>query len=215
MQWNLWPHDPTQHSPESRKGFQESLTNIVNLVIDACENPCKERKEVFPDEPYPKGFPTNYNCPALMLSLYLQESELHPYVVSSTGAAGIAQFMPDTAIEYGPMSIMSRKPHKTIWKTKKERMEGTPEELEKIDDRFVLETAIPASVCLMNDLMHIYDDHDNRVWYAFNAYSCGQGCVDKYIRKKHGGKKAKLPKETRGHEKGIRFAYKMITQYRN
>lgn len=39
--------------------------------------------------------------PILVLALLYNESRFHPTVISPAGAAGIAQFMPDTAREYG------------------------------------------------------------------------------------------------------------------
>ncbi|HXV77355.1 MAG TPA: lytic transglycosylase domain-containing protein [Candidatus Polarisedimenticolaceae bacterium] len=54
--------------------------------------------------------------PLVVLALLYNESRFHPKVVSPSGAVGMAQFMPDTALEYGLAPIA----HLDLWRRSRE-----------------------------------------------------------------------------------------------
>ncbi len=65
------------------------LRKHLELVVEAVFRGVRESREVHPVDP------------AAVLALLYNESRFHPKVVSPAGAVGIAQFMPETALEYG------------------------------------------------------------------------------------------------------------------
>lgn len=117
-----------------------------------------------------------HNMPDDLKYLAIVESGLNPLAQSPVGAAGLWQFMKPTGREYGL--------HQTNY----------------IDERLDPEKSTEAAMLFLRRLYKYYGDWE----LALAAYNCGQGNVNKAIRKA-GGKKSfwdifpYLPRETRGY----------------
>ncbi|MCX2742120.1 lytic transglycosylase domain-containing protein [Pontibacter anaerobius] len=117
-----------------------------------------------------------HNMPDELKYLAIVESGLNPLAQSPVGAAGLWQFMKPTGREYGL--------HQTQY----------------VDERLDPEKSTEAAMLFLRRLYKYYDDWE----LALAAYNCGQGNVNKAIRKA-GGKKSfwdifpYLPRETRGY----------------
>ncbi|WP_266203114.1 lytic transglycosylase domain-containing protein [Pontibacter kalidii] len=117
-----------------------------------------------------------HNMPDELKYLAIVESGLNPLAQSPVGAAGLWQFMKPTGREYGL--------HQTQY----------------IDERLDPEKSTEAAMLFLRRLHKYYGDWE----LALAAYNCGQGNVNKAIRKA-GGKKSfwdifpYLPRETRGY----------------
>ncbi|RIJ43144.1 lytic transglycosylase domain-containing protein [Pontibacter oryzae] len=118
-----------------------------------------------------------YNMPQELKYLSIVESGLNPLAQSPVGAAGLWQFMKPTGREYGL--------HQTAY----------------MDERLDPEKSTDAAMRFLRRLYAYYGDWE----LALAAYNCGQGNVNKAIRKAGGGKKTfweifpYLPRETRGY----------------
>ncbi|MDX5438193.1 MAG: LysM peptidoglycan-binding domain-containing protein, partial [Pontibacter sp.] len=117
-----------------------------------------------------------HNMPDELKYLAIVESGLNPLAQSPVGAAGLWQFMKPTGREYGL--------HQTSY----------------VDERLDPEKSTEAAMLFLRRLYKYYGDWE----LALAAYNCGQGNVNKAIRKA-GGKKSfwdifpYLPRETRGY----------------
>ncbi|WP_276498843.1 lytic transglycosylase domain-containing protein [Pontibacter litorisediminis] len=117
-----------------------------------------------------------HNMPDELKYLSIVESGLNPLAKSPVGAAGLWQFMKPTGKEYGL--------HQT----------------HHIDERLDPEKSTEAAMLFLKRLYRYYGDWE----LALAAYNCGQGNVNKAIRRA-GGKKSfwdifpYLPRETRGY----------------
>lgn len=117
-----------------------------------------------------------HNMPEELKYLAIVESGLNPLAQSPVGAAGLWQFMKPTGREYGL--------HQTQY----------------IDERLDPEKSTEAAMLFLRRLHKYYGDWE----LALAAYNCGQGNVNKAIRRA-GGKKSfwdifpYLPRETRGY----------------
>jgi membrane-bound lytic murein transglycosylase D len=117
-----------------------------------------------------------HNMPDELKYLAIVESGLNPLAQSPVGAAGLWQFMKPTGREYGL--------HQTQY----------------IDERLDPEKSTEAAMLFLRRLHKYYGDWE----LALAAYNCGQGNVNKAIRKA-GGKRSfwdifpYLPRETRGY----------------
>ncbi|ARS36547.1 lytic transglycosylase domain-containing protein [Pontibacter actiniarum] len=118
-----------------------------------------------------------HNMPDELKYLAIVESGLNPLAQSPVGAAGLWQFMKPTGREYGL--------HQTQY----------------IDERLDPEKSTEAAMRFLRRLHNYYGDWE----LALAAYNCGQGNVNKAIRRAGGGKKTfweifpYLPRETRGY----------------
>ncbi len=118
-----------------------------------------------------------YNMPQNMKYLSVVESALNPRAVSRVGAVGLWQFMKPTGKEYGL------------------------DQNSYIDERMDPEKATDAACRFLSRLYKYYGDWE----LAMAAYNCGQGNVNKAIKRAGGGKKGfweifpHLPKETRSY----------------
>ncbi|GAB3822721.1 lytic transglycosylase domain-containing protein [Pontibacter rugosus] len=118
-----------------------------------------------------------YNMPDELKYLAIVESGLSPKAQSPVGAAGLWQFMKPTGHEYG----LGQTSH--------------------TDERLDPEKSTDAALRFLRRLHNYYGDWE----LALAAYNCGQGNVNKAIRKAGGGKKTfweifpYLPRETRGY----------------
>ncbi|MHC2993066.1 lytic transglycosylase, partial [Pontibacter sp. HJ8] len=118
-----------------------------------------------------------YNMPQDMKYLSIVESGLNPKAASWAGAVGPWQFMSATGKEYG----LHHNQH--------------------IDERMDVEKSTDAAMRFLSRLYRTYGDWE----LAMAAYNCGQGNVNKAIRRAGGGKKTfweiypYLPKETRNY----------------
>lgn len=90
--------------------------------------------------------------PAILLSQIYQESRFKKDALSSKGARGVAQFMPDTARAYG-LKVGNG-----------------------VDERLDIEKAVPAMADLMNELIIKFGD----IRTGLAAYNAGEGAVNKY-----------------------------------
>ncbi|GHA73832.1 lytic transglycosylase domain-containing protein [Pontibacter akesuensis] len=119
-----------------------------------------------------------YDMPDELKYLSIVESGLSPKAQSPVGAAGLWQFMKPTGREYGL------------------------EQTSFTDERLDPEKSTDAAMRFLRRL-HKYYDGDWEL--ALAAYNCGQGNVNKAIRRAGGGKKTfweifpYLPRETRGY----------------
>ncbi|TPE43826.1 lytic transglycosylase domain-containing protein [Pontibacter mangrovi] len=117
-----------------------------------------------------------YGMPDELKYLAIVESGLNPKAQSHVGAAGLWQFMRPTGREYGL------------------------EQTSYIDERLDPEKSTEAAMKFLRRLYNYYDDWE----LALAAYNCGQGNVNKAIRRA-GGKRSfwdifpYLPRETRGY----------------
>ncbi|PRY10428.1 membrane-bound lytic murein transglycosylase D [Pontibacter ummariensis] len=117
------------------------------------------------------------DMPQELKYLSIVESGLNPRAKSHAGAVGLWQFMQATGREYGL------------------------EQTAYIDERMDPVKSTEAALKFLRRLYNYYDDWE----LALAAYNCGQGNVNKAIRKAGGGKKTfweifpYLPKETRGY----------------
>jgi len=118
-----------------------------------------------------------HNMPDELKYLAIVESGLNPLAKSPVGAAGLWQFMKPTGREYGL------------------------KQTQHLDERLDPEKSTEAAMRFLKRL-HKYYDGDWEL--ALAAYNCGQGNVNKAIRRA-GGKKSfwdifpYLPRETRGY----------------
>ncbi|AKD02428.1 lytic transglycosylase domain-containing protein [Pontibacter korlensis] len=117
-----------------------------------------------------------HNMPDELKYLAIVESGLNPKAQSPVGAAGLWQFMKPTGREYGL------------------------DQNQYIDERLDPEKSTEAAMQFLRRLYKYYGDWE----LALAAYNCGQGNVNKAIRRA-GGKKSfwdifpYLPRETRGY----------------
>jgi uncharacterized protein YnzC (UPF0291/DUF896 family) len=72
-------------NPREMPYLEEHISAVVNAVFAGVKNHVREQ-------------PVD---PLLMLSLLYNESRFSPFAMSPAGALGMAQFMPETALEYG------------------------------------------------------------------------------------------------------------------
>jgi membrane-bound lytic murein transglycosylase D len=118
-----------------------------------------------------------YNMPQDIKYLSIVESGLNPKAASWAGAVGPWQFIKSTGKEYG----LNQNQH--------------------IDERMDVEKSTDAAMRFLSRLYRTYGDWE----LAMAAYNCGQGNVNKAIRRAGGGKKTfweifpYLPKETRSY----------------
>ncbi|PKV63631.1 membrane-bound lytic murein transglycosylase D [Pontibacter ramchanderi] len=118
-----------------------------------------------------------YNMPQDIKYLSIVESGLNPKAASWAGAVGPWQFIKSTGKEYG----LHQDQH--------------------IDERMDVEKSTDAAMRFLSRLYRTYGDWE----LAMAAYNCGQGNVNKAIRRAGGGKKTfweifpYLPKETRSY----------------
>ncbi|WP_242927992.1 lytic transglycosylase domain-containing protein [Pontibacter vulgaris] len=118
-----------------------------------------------------------YNMPQDLKYLSIVESGLNPKAKSVAAAVGLWQFIGSTGKEYG----LDQNGH--------------------IDERMDPEKATDAAMRFLSRLHRYYGDWE----LAMAAYNCGQGNVNKAIRRAGGGKKTfweifpYLPKETRSY----------------
>ncbi len=118
-----------------------------------------------------------YNMPQDLKYLSIVESGLNPKAKSVAAAVGLWQFIGSTGREYG----LSQSSH--------------------IDERMDPEKSTDAAMRFLGRLYRYYGDWE----LAMAAYNCGQGNVNKAIRRAGGGKKTfweifpYLPKETRSY----------------
>lgn len=118
-----------------------------------------------------------YNMPQDIKYLSIVESGLNPKAASWAGAVGPWQFIKSTGREYGLKQD------------------------EHIDERMDIEKSTDAAMRFLSRLYRTYGDWE----LAMAAYNCGQGNVNKAIRRAGGGKKTfweifpYLPKETRSY----------------
>jgi membrane-bound lytic murein transglycosylase D len=118
-----------------------------------------------------------YNMPQDIKYLSIVESGLNPKAASWAGAVGLWQFIKSTGKEYG----LGQSTH--------------------IDERMDPEKSTDAAMRFLSRLYRTYGDWE----LAMAAYNCGQGNVNKAIRRAGGGKKTfweifpYLPKETRSY----------------
>lgn len=118
-----------------------------------------------------------YNMPQDIKYLSIVESGLNPKAASWAGAVGPWQFIKSTGKEYG----LNQDQH--------------------IDERMDIEKSTDAAMRFLSRLYRTYGDWE----LAMAAYNCGQGNVNKAIRRAGGGKKTfweifpYLPKETRSY----------------
>ncbi|MBX0334190.1 LysM peptidoglycan-binding domain-containing protein [Pontibacter sp. HSC-14F20] len=118
-----------------------------------------------------------YNMPQDIKYLSIVESGLNPKAASWAGAVGPWQFIKSTGKEYG----LNQDQH--------------------IDERMDIEKSTDAAMRFLSRLYRTYGDWE----LAMAAYNCGQGNVNKAIRRAGGGKKTfweiypYLPRETRNY----------------
>lgn len=118
-----------------------------------------------------------YNMPDELKYLAIVESGLNPKAASHAGAVGLWQFIRATGKEYG----LDYNNH--------------------LDERMDPEKSTDAAMRFLRRLHAYYGDWE----LALAAYNCGQGNVNKAIRRAGGGKKTfweifpYLPRETRGY----------------
>ena len=118
-----------------------------------------------------------YNMPQDIKYLSIVESGLNPKAASWAGAVGPWQFIKSTGKEYGLNQD------------------------QYIDERMDIEKSTDAAMRFLSRLYRTYGDWE----LAMAAYNCGQGNVNKAIRRAGGGKKTfweifpYLPKETRSY----------------
>ncbi|WP_299987859.1 lytic transglycosylase domain-containing protein [uncultured Pontibacter sp.] len=118
-----------------------------------------------------------YNMPQDIKYLSIVESGLNPKAASWAGAVGPWQFIKSTGKEYGL------------------------DQDQYIDERMDIEKSTDAAMRFLSRLYRTYGDWE----LAMAAYNCGQGNVNKAIRRAGGGKKTfweifpYLPKETRSY----------------
>ncbi|MFT2010297.1 LysM peptidoglycan-binding domain-containing protein [Pontibacter sp. 13R65] len=118
-----------------------------------------------------------HNMPQELKYLSIVESGLNPKAASWAGAVGLWQFIGSTGREYG----LHHNQH--------------------IDERMDPEKSTEAACRFLKRLYNTYGDWE----LAMAAYNCGQGNVNKAIRRAGGGKKTfwqvfpYLPKETRSY----------------
>ncbi|MCC9166669.1 lytic transglycosylase domain-containing protein [Pontibacter harenae] len=118
-----------------------------------------------------------YNMPQELKYLSIVESGLNPKAASWAGAVGLWQFIKVTGNEYGLTQN------------------------QYLDERMDPEKATDAACRFLSRLYKYYGDWE----LALAAYNCGQGNVNKAIRKAGGGKKTfwevfpHLPRETRSY----------------
>lgn len=118
-----------------------------------------------------------YNMPQDIKYLSIVESGLNPKAASWAGAVGPWQFIKSTGKEYGLTQD------------------------QYIDERMDIEKSTDAAMRFLSRLYRTYGDWE----LAMAAYNCGQGNVNKAIRRAGGGKKTfweiypYLPRETRNY----------------
>lgn len=117
-----------------------------------------------------------YGLPLELKYLVIVESAMNPKAVSSSGAAGLWQFIVPSAKAYG-LEVNSL-----------------------VDERFDLEKSTDAAARCLRDLNRIYNN-----WFmSIAAYNCGMGTVNKAIARSGGrtdfwGIYPFLPKQTRSY----------------
>ncbi len=116
-----------------------------------------------------------YNLPSDFIYLPVIESGYNQYAVSSTGASGIWQLMPQTARDYG--LIVNN----------------------QIDERFDIIKSTEAAAHYLSDLYNQFGDWNK----VLAAYNCGSYCVSSVFRENPSGSfwafKGAFPKQTQDY----------------
>ncbi len=121
-QWDLNPRD--------MPFLQEHLERIVAHAFEGI----RDNLEVYPVDP------------VLVLSLLYNESRFRPTVVSPAGAVGIAQFMPETALEYGLTPLGRHYLWERFRDLQRERRDAGAKRIEAFLERFGVASFSPEAV---------------------------------------------------------------------
>gem|GEM_PF-4520133 len=170
---------PYPGSPTNDERFEATVRSYENVLYAKIPDPVLAAKRVSALRPSIERACQGTDVdPDLVAALIFLESQGDPFAMAPGGAAGLGQFIRDTAKAYG-LKLEEPKRIKRLRAMIKKGDAFAAKKLAKLDERFDGKKALAATVRYLQD--HI-ESLGGKADFAFAAYHMGQGNVTKILR---------------------------------